>query len=358
MKQNAKTVHAIAEIVFAAILIVIIYFLIRYMDQRDIRAAENTKSTENQTEWMEFPNKTVSIQLGERTFRFSHPVKTYLFMGTDASGNEDGIGSEYQGSMADVLMLVTIDEEEKCYGILQLNRDTITEVPMLKKDGSAYASADMQLCTAHWYGRDKKASCENTVQTVSDMLGGLPIDSYYALQMDAIPLLNEAVDGVTVRIHEDLTELDPQMRKGVQLTLTDQQAEKLLHSRYEMKDDRNSRRMQRQQIFIQSFMKQAKEKITVDPDFAIILFDRLHPYATEDININALTAMLGQLNGYTSKGIFTIEGKSVIGEKLGDGKKHWEFYSDGESIESVMRALYPLVYFERRIDGTGRRSRN
>lgn len=74
--------------------------------------------------------------------------------------------------MADALMLVVVDEEEKAYGILQLNRDTITEVPMLLQDGSANASAQMQLCTAHWYGKDKAASCDNTVETVSKMLGG------------------------------------------------------------------------------------------------------------------------------------------------------------------------------------------
>lgn len=72
--------------------------------------------------------------------------------------------------MADALMLVVVDKEEKTYGILQLNRDTITEVPMLLQDGSANASAQMQLCTAHWYGKDKAASCGNTVETVSKCL--------------------------------------------------------------------------------------------------------------------------------------------------------------------------------------------
>lgn len=56
-----------------------------------------------------------------------------------------------------------------------MNRDTITEVPMLLADGTANASAKMQLCTAHWYGKDKTASCENTVNTVSKMLGGVQL---------------------------------------------------------------------------------------------------------------------------------------------------------------------------------------
>ena len=132
--------------------------------------------------------------------------KTYLFIGTDKSGNEDAEGEEYHGSMADALMLVVVDKEEKTYGILQLNRDTITEVPMLLQDGSANASAQMQLCTAHWYGKDKAASCDNTVETVSKMLGGLLIDGYYALKMDAMPLLNHEVGGVTVTLEDDMTQ--------------------------------------------------------------------------------------------------------------------------------------------------------
>lgn len=144
---------------------------------------------------------------------------------------------------------------------MQLNRDTITEVPMLLQDGSANASAQMQLCTAHWYGKDKAASCGNTVETVSKMLGGLPIDGYYALKMDAMPLLNHEVGGVTVTLEDDMTKLDPAMKKGATLTLTDRQAELLMQSRYAMDDDRNTQRMRRQQIFLNAFMKKIKNRM-------------------------------------------------------------------------------------------------
>lgn len=131
---------------------------------------------------------------------------------------------------------------------------------MLLQDGSANASAQMQLCTAHWYGKDKAASCDNTVETVSKMLGGLPIDGYYALKMDAMPLLNHEVGGVTVTLEDDMTKLDPAMKKGATLTLTDRQAELLMQSRYVMDDDRNTQRMRRQQIFLNAFMKKIKKQ--------------------------------------------------------------------------------------------------
>ena len=343
MNGKKKTMRAVIEIIIAVLVIIAVYFIIRGMDRHDVRIRQAATENEMQRVWKEFQEKPVSIKLHKKTWKFAHPVQTYLFIGTDKSGNEDAEGEEYHGSMADALMLVVVDEEEKAYGILQLNRDTITEVPMLLQDGSANASAQMQLCTAHWYGKDKAASCDNTVETVSKMLGGLPIDGYYALKMDAMPLLNHEVGGVTVTLEDDMTKLDPAMKKGATLTLTDRQAELLMQSRYAMDDDRNTQRMRRQQIFLNAFMKKIKKRNAGDVNATVKLYDRLRPYAKTDIKMNDLTALLKNMQGYTDKGIITIDGTSKIGEKLHDGKKHWEFYMDEDSLETSMKQLYPLV---------------
>ena len=335
--------RAVIEIIIAVLVIIAVYFIIRGMDRHDVRIRQAATENEMQRVWKEFQEKPVSIKLHKKTWKFAHPVQTYLFIGTDKSGNEDAEGEEYHGSMADALMLVVVDKEEKTYGILQLNRDTITEVPMLLQDGSANASAQMQLCTAHCYGKDKAASCDNTVETVSKMLGGLPIDGYYALKMDAMPLLNHEVGGVTVTLEDDMTKLDPAMKKGTTLTLTDRQAELLMQSRYTMEDDRNTQRMRRQQIFLKAFMKKIKKQNAGDINATVKLYDRLRPYATTDIKMNDLTALLKDMQGYTDKGIITIDGTSKIGEKLHDGKKHWEFYMDEDSLETSMKQLYLLV---------------
>ena len=343
MSEKKKTMRAVIEIIIAVLVIIAVYFIIRGMDRHDVRIRQAATENETQRVWKEFQEKPVSIKLHKKTWKFAHPVQTYLFIGTDKSGNEDAEGEEYHGSMADALMLVVVDKEEKTYGILQLNRDTITEVPMLLQDGSANASAQMQLCTAHWYGKDKAASCDNTVETVSKMLGGLPIDGYYALKMEAMPLLNHEVGGVTVTLEDDMTKLDPAMKKGATLTLTDRQAELLMQSRYAMDDDRNTQRMRRQQIFLKAFMKKIKKQNAGDINATVKLYDRLRPYATTDIKMNDLTALLKDMQGYTDKGIITIDGTSKIGEKLHDGKKHWEFYMDEDSLETSMKQLYPLV---------------
>ena len=342
MREKSKAIRAIIEIAVVVLVIFAVYFIVRQIDHN---SSKNEVASETGTEqvWKEFEQKDVTIKINKKKYTLDHPVKTYLFLGTDKSGNEEATDDEYQGSMADALMLVVIDEQEKSYGILQLNRDTITEVPMLLADGTANASAKMQLCTAHWYGKDKTASCENTVNTVSKMLGGVPIDGYYALQMEAMSLLNHEVGGVTVTLEDDMTSLDPEMKKGTTLTLTDHQAELLIQTRYAMDDDRNTERMRRQQIFMKAFMNKMKEKNAEDVNAAIELYDRLRPYATENINMNELTTILQNMQGYSDKGIIIIDGESRIGEKLHDGEKHWEFYMDKDSLESAMKELYPLV---------------
>lgn len=348
--MNRKKAKAAAEIMLALLIIILAYFLIQHLERRDdVQAHAGGTDTQVSVSAKAQADDYGTVILGTRQYILSHPVKTYLFIGTDASGNEDGIGDEYRGAMADVLMLLIIDEEEEFYGILQLNRDTITRVPLLQADGSAHASARIQLCTAHWYGGDRKASCENTVKTVSEMLGGIKIDGYYALSMDALEVLNQSVDGVTVTFSQDLTELDPAMKEGATLTLTDEQAVRLMRARYEMTDDRNSERMQRQRIFLDAYLAQVRGKMSEDSDFIIYLYDSLHPYTTENININELTNVFKKMGTYTAKGVHTIEGETKIGQRLGDGLDHWEFYLDEESLDETMNALYPLVY-EKNID--------
>lgn len=73
-------------------------------------------------------------------------------------------------SMADFLMLVIVDKTENTYSFLQFNRDTMTEVALIDHNGEGEATANIQLCTAHWYGGNREQSCENTVKSVKKLI--------------------------------------------------------------------------------------------------------------------------------------------------------------------------------------------
>ena len=235
------------------------------------------------------------------------------------------------------------DEENKTYGAIQLNRDTMTEVSLIDKQGEGEATAEIQLCTAHWYGGSRQQNCENTVKAVSKLLGGIPIDGYYEMPMDTIPLLNKQAGGVKVKLLEDFTFVDPQMKKGRKMILNDTQAYHYIHDRYGVGDEENTSRMKRQRQYLGSLVKKIKKQAASDKKILARIMNELNPYVVSEISTKKLTHYSGSLSEYQYKGLLTIKGTVKTGKALGDGIEHREFYPDASSLEQTVKTLYPLV---------------
>ena len=60
----------------------------------------------------------------------------------------------------------------------------------------------------------------------------------------------------------------------------------------------------------------------------------------------AIDAVFRQGGGtvFLTKGTYTIDGETKLGQKLGDGQEHWEFYMDEDSLDTTINTLYPLTY--------------
>lgn len=319
-------------------------FLMEYRSGNTNRKQKGSKNhTAEQTEQPIDWDSLQKVKLNHHKYGLLHKVTSWLIIGTDVSGNQDGIGEDYQGAMADFMLLVVFDEENHSYGMLQLNRDTMTEIHLLDYKGEGEATADIQLCTAHWYGGNRQQGCENTITAVSHLLGGVPIDGYYELPMKAIPVLNKQVGGVTVTLEDDFSSVDAAMVKGKTITLSDSQAFHYIHDRYGVGDEENTSRMRRQRQYMSAFADKAKQKIAEDNQFAATLLNALDSYAISEINQNDLMHYLDTINEYQSQGMLTIDGKLKLGKALGDGLEHREFYADAASIEQIVKKLYPLM---------------
>lgn len=283
-----------------------------------------------------------TLTLYGKKYDYFDEIESYLLIGTDASGTGKADSEQYYGSMADFLLLVIFNKTENTYSFLQLDRDTITEVDLLQKDGSANASADIQLCTAHWYGSSESSSSTNTVNAVSAMLGNLLIDGYYTLNMKEIPVLNHAIGGITVTLEDDFSNVDAAMQKGKTIKLNDSQAFHYVHDRYQVGDERNISRMKRQRNYMEEFFKKAVEKTKKEPAFGNRLYKRLKETADTDITGRQVSAIMNWISVWQGTGIYIFEGKSKIGKILGDGEEHAEFYINKKSKIDVMTKLYGL----------------
>ena len=283
-----------------------------------------------------------TIKLSGDKYDYYHEFETFLLMGTDASGNEKASGKKYRGSMADFLLLAVFDLTDHTYGMIQLDRDTMTQITLLTKKNSGADTAKMQLCTAHCYGGDPAASCENTVEAVSKMLGGITIDGYCAVNMADFPKLNHLVDGVEVTLEDDFTMRDPKMKKGTTLTLTDEQAYIYIHSRMEMENDTNSARMQRQKQYMKAYFEKALTLMKTDNTFINNMSSELETIAVTNITGRQISTMTKTLMEGTNRGIKEFSGKSKIGQALDDGIDHAEFYIDKDSKIQIMTEMYGL----------------
>ena len=280
-----------------------------------------------------------SLKLNGNIYSYYLDFETYLILGTDKTGADSKV---YQGSMSDFLMLVIVDKTDNNYSFLPINRDTMSEVRLIQDDGTGVATAELQLCTAHWYGGNAEQSCANTVESISKLFGGLKINDYYAIPMDAIPKLNHSVGGVTVTLLEDFQDIDRQMKKGETLALSDEQAYRYIHDRYGVGDEKNTSRMKRQQQYMEAFFTKAKEKAKSDKAYVGQLFREFEQTATTNLTAKKISGLTNRLIKGTQKGFFEIKGTSKIGKALGDGIDHAEFYPDKESIIDVMTKIYGL----------------
>ena len=328
-----KMLKAIIGVVAFVVALTLIYIGINAIDSREMTQIEDDDTDSDEQ---------AEIVIDDYIYKVSHPVKSYLFMGTDGSGNEDVTGDEYQGSMADFIMLLVIDEKEKKFGFLEINRDTMTEVALMDQSGNTNVTMEMQICIAHAYGGSKRQSCKNTVNAVSQLLHNVPIDGYYALPMEQIEHMNRALGGISVLIEEDMTDIDPAFVSGSTVQLTDEQAVKFLRGRMGVQDGENTSRMNRQRIYLNAAFETIKEKSQNDTKYLANAFKEFEDIATSDMDMNPIIKLGQNIAEYESLGILRIDGEKGIEFSIGDEKDHSAFYADDQSIVTAIQKLYPL----------------
>lgn len=262
-------------------------------------------------------------------------IRTYLIMGLDSTG-EVKARTEYDGTgQVDTLQLLVVDDSDNTYTRLPINRDTMTDVQSLDTDGSVLATSQMQISLAHATGDGLEMSCENTVEAVSGLLQGQPVDGYASLNMDAIIALNHLVGGVTVPVEDDFSREDPSLKEGEEVTLTDEQAMHYVRGRMNVGDGSNEGRMRRQSTFLEALKPMLVERCRQDNSFGLDVYDALEPYMVTDLSRNDFIKLAAALVGAEDQGALSLEGTNTTGE-MGFN----EFHVDEGSLNTVITQLF------------------
>lgn len=265
-----------------------------------------------------------------QAYVYNESLSTLLILGIDDTELTE-TESVRNTSQADLILLAVFDPDAKTCTLLQLNRDTMSDVPTLDADGNYVGLRNEQLALAHTYGNGLEKSCENTVYAVSRFLYGIGIDNYFALTMDAIPVLNDLAGGVTVTIEDDFSAVDPTLVQGETITLDADNVENYVRSRRNMVEDpTNINRMKRQRTYMIGLVEAMRDTVAKDSSFVVDAYSAVADSLVTDCTIDELSDYAERFSDYTLEEILTTEGEAVKGEK------YIEFYADEEALQELV----------------------
>lgn len=267
------------------------------------------------------------------TYKYNENVTTLLFMGTDKRDlndqNEQGTGGQ-----ADVIVMMALDLKNRKLTMVNVPRDTMTDVAIYSASGYYTGMKKQQICLSYAYGDGKKTSCNNTMASVRRIFYNIPVSTYYSLDLDGIAAMNDAVGGVDVVSPETINKF----KEGQQYHLQGGDAESFVRDRVHDRADANMLRMQRQQVYARSFMNTVMSSVRKNPSVAVDLFNESAPYSCT--NLNAAKVMyLAQdivLHGSLSAEIVTVPGKTTL-----NANEQAEFnISEKEFFEQFLSVYY------------------
>ena len=282
------------------------------------------------------------VKYNGKKYILNENVVSVLGMGVDRSefAKED-IETYGTNGQADTIFLATLDTVTGEIKIISLSRDTMTEIDMYSESGNYAGIHRRQLCLAYSYGDGRESSCENVVKAVERMIYGLPINSYFAIDLDAIASINDAVGGVTVKSIGDM-KLPSGMKitNGQKITLKGNDATGYVRNRSIVDLDANALRMKRQVQYVQAFADKTLSMTKSDISTPIKLFDAIKKDGDLVSNLNS--AKISYLTECVLKhGSVNIDFINVDGEiKLGENK-YAEFYPDEtQFFEIILDVFY------------------
>lgn len=278
------------------------------------------------------------VKYHDRIYVYNEEIITFLFMGIDKNSETEKVAEGTNGGQADALFLVVLNPKDKTVKIIGINRNTMADVDIYSEEGAYVTTRKAQIAVQHGFGNGVEESCEYQKKAVSKLFYHLPIHGYAAVNMSAIPAINDAVGGVDVTVLEDLGARDPALVKGAEVHLMGKTAFWYVKYRDTSVFGSADMRLDRQKQYLNAFIQAAKKAVGKDISVAIDLYQTAAPMMVTDISLDETVYLAPMILDYRFGGedsFYMLEGKTVMGEKFE------EFYADEEALyEMILEIFY------------------
>lgn len=278
------------------------------------------------------------VRYQDKLYEYNENILTFLVMGIDKgrakflTTETDSIGN----GQADALFLAVLNKEDNTIKIIGINRNTMTDIYDCDDTEGSISTFFSQIALQHAYGKDGKVGCEYQLKVVQELFYNLPINGYAAINVDAVPTINDAVGGVEVEVLENLTSRDASLVEGNRVRLMGESA--YWYVKYRDIDQFASvdMRTKRQAQYLNGFIEAAKQSVKENPYAVFQLYEELMPQM--DTNISAIEAVylasvLPQYH-FGDNSFYNVPGETVMGEK------YEEFYPDEDALLTLILDIF------------------
>lgn len=261
-------------------------------------------------------------------------IKTYLIIGLDKTGPIVSSNSYRNLNNADFLLLVVVNSEKKTIRLLEIDRDTMTEVRRLDLFGREIGFVTTQITLSYSYGDGLKTSAENTVKTVGDLFYGLNIDYYFVTNMDGALSILDQFGEVPVLLDKDYTDIDSSYTKGRVVAMDAEEAFRFIRARRGLEEPTNQARVERQSLYLDSLMSYIKVINISYLEMADYL-DEENGLSVTNLDLKAVSELYNAFENYSIRNDATLPGEEV------EGAENMEFYPDKEALKTYcLEVLY------------------
>lgn len=229
------------------------------------------------------------IYYNGHTYSMKKNLINFLFLGIDKENINLQKETGTQGQ-ADVIILASFDTKTRKTTMLNIPRDTMTDVTVLTPDGLYVGMKNQQICLSYAYGNGKDQSCENTLHAVQRIFYNLPISTYFSLDLDGLEYVNDSIGGVDVTSPQTIGEFVA----GQSYHLMGKQAESFVRTRGD-EAYANLQRNERQKIYMQSFMNTVISQTKKDIFTPLNLFNSTAPYSCTNLNLSKVTYLTKEI---------------------------------------------------------------
>lgn len=342
-KKKKKKLPIILRILFALIAIILIiaiitgctFIFLSRSGKQDIAPPAATDADYVET-----------IEYDGKTYAFDSDVVTFAFMGIDQRELQTSDKTSVVGR-ADSDIVVALDTADGTLSVIAIPRDTMVDVDMYNDEGVFLNAKNMQLCLAYAVGDGGAQSCTNVTTSMSRILYGVPIEKYFALDLNGIAPLNDAIGGVTVTSLYDFTDFGVNLGVGDTIKLKGKMAETYVRSRGHNNLDASLNRTDRQVQYIKAYAKQLLPAVLEDFGVVTELYNTASKYSQTNITLNNVTYMASVVlsKGVTDFKTYTLQGEMTatpVNEY--DGEVYAEFHPyEDKLMDIVLEVFYDEV---------------